>query len=101
RLALIFVDDASKYAVGRGISSNDLAPKVLKEIIEDLRTKLGAKGTNMTPSGKIIVAGIRSDNESVLRSTEWRSTASKLQLNELHSIPYKPQGNSVVERLVG
>ena len=45
-----------------------------------------------------VVHVVRSDNEPVIRSLEWRTMLQNLKVRETHSVPYCPQMNGVVER---
>ena len=43
---------------------------------------------------------VRSDNEPALRGKPWRDSLHTRQVNEMHSAPYLPQQNGVVERMM-
>ena len=70
--------------------------------LREIRRKCGVKfGDSKTSTGKIIFGGIRSDNEPVLKSALWKEVCNSHNVEVLHSVPYEPQMNSTVERLVG
>lgn len=49
---------------------------------------------------RLIVAGIRTDNEPVFRSEAWEQTMKELRLEDFKSVPYSPQQNGKIERFV-
>ena len=98
---MLYVDDHSGYAYAKCIPRKSDAPEVLEEFIKFIRRKCGAKyGETKNDKGQIIFAGIRSDNEPVLRSTDWTSVCDRFCISETHSIPYEPEQNGTCERLV-
>ena len=50
--------------------------------------------------GEKVVHAIRTDNDTVFRSREWGLMLEKLDVKEVHSVPYTPQMNGCVERFM-
>ncbi len=51
--------------------------------------------------GERVIRRVRSDNEAIFRSQDWRTVLSKYGAAESHSVPFCPQQNGVIERFVG
>ncbi len=97
---LLFVCDSCGFVHGKALRSKAEAPDALIDFVQDLRNRCGiAWGQNATADGKIVVAGIHSDNEPVLRSEAWAAACRQCGIKELHSAPYEPQMNGTVERM--
>ena len=99
--SMLFVCDRCGFAAVKTLAAKSEAPQALEEFVKEIRARCGVKwGDNKTESGKLIFAGIRSDNEPVLRSPAWESVCQKYNITETHSVPYHPAMNGKIERLV-
>ena len=99
--AMLFICDKCGYTHGKAIQRKSQAPDVLEEFIKEIRQKCGVKfGDNKNSKGQIVLGGIHSDNEPVLKSVAWRAVCDRYNIDELHSVPYSPQMNGTVERFV-
>ena len=99
---LVFVDDTTGYTKCVPIQNKSDAPHTLVKVVKEIRSKCGVLPDQKANSkGGIIFGGIHSDNEPVLRGETWRSALQRSGLQELHSVPYKPQMNGTCERMVG
>ncbi|MAD46585.1 MAG: hypothetical protein CMH98_16415 [Oceanospirillaceae bacterium] len=99
---MLFIDDHSGFAYAQCLKTKSEAPRVLEEFVTQVRRKIGVPygKTTHPQTNKLIIAGIRSDNEPVLRSREWENTCNRLCVQQTHSVPYEPQGNGTCERFV-
>ena len=99
---LVYVCDACGYAKAEPLQSKADAPKSLVDFVREVRSKCGVDpGGKTIKGGRIVFAGIHSDNEPVLRGESWRTAVQTTGLQELHSAPFCPQMNGTCERLVG
>ena len=100
--AMVYVCEACGYSKVMPLKSKAEAPIALVRFVREIRSKCGVEpGCKTTRKGKIVFAGIHSDNEPVLRGEFWREAVHKMGLQELHSVPYSPQMNGTCERMVG
>jgi hypothetical protein len=98
---MLYICDHSGYAYAACIKNKSDAPEVAEHFVKEIRRKCGVHfGKVATPDNKIIIAGIRSDNEPALKSTDWSNVLDRLCIQQEHSVPYEPQGNGTCERLV-
>ena len=99
---LVFICEACQYSKAVPLQAKSDAPETLVRFVREIRQRCGCNpGTKTTSKGDIIFAGIRSDNEPVLRGKEWRRAIQTTGLHESHSVPYCPQQNGICERMVG
>jgi len=99
---MLYICDECGYAHGKPLAKKSEAPEALEEFVKEIRRKCGADlftGKNGEPD-EIIIAGIRSDNEPTLRSQAWRDTCERMNIDESHSVPYNPEMQGKIERLV-
>jgi len=97
----VFVCDTCGYLHVKPLKTKHDAPKELEKFVLSLRNKCGIPfGSNANKKGQIIFQGIRSDNEPVLTSTDWKETCQKMNILETHSVPFEPQMNGKVERMI-
>ena len=95
RYALVIICPKSSYVSIVPIRYKTEVKASLEKVVKLYRQKYAAD------LGDKVVFGIRSDNEPVIgASTEFKDLLQRLQLAELHSTPYHPQGNGVVERFM-
>jgi hypothetical protein len=95
RYALVIICPKSSYVSIVPIRYKTEVKASLEKIVNLYRQKFSAD------LGDKVVFGVRCDNEPVIgASTEYKELLQRLQLSELHSTPYHPQGNGVVERFM-
>ena len=92
RIILVVVDDASGFLWVRPLADKKAAPEAMTGIIDDINVK------EATFEGQKIVFRVRTDNEPALRGTPWVKALSSRGVKDIHSTPYLPQQNGVVER---
>ena len=100
---LLYVCDCCSFAYGVPIKAKSDAPAELEKFVRQLRRRCGADeltGKHSDPSAPLIVGGVHTDNEPVLRSADWSRVCEKLGMQEMHSVPYNPEMNGRIERLV-
>jgi hypothetical protein len=89
---LVFLCDAVAFAIVEPVRSKSECVVVAKRIIMSIR----AKDTKQL--GEKIVCCVRSDNAAEHRSQRWDETLRELGVEPMHSTPYGPPQNGVVER---
>ena len=100
---MLYICDECGYARGKPLAKKSEAPEALESFVKEIRKKCGANvltGRDDVDKAKMIVAGIRSDNEPVLRSQAWKDVCERLNIEEIHSVPYEPEMNGTCERFV-
>ena len=93
---LVFICDECGYAQIKCLAHKHEAPVALAEFTKTIRKRCG----NDNDTNPLIVAGIHTDNEPVLRGDRWKRACDKLRIEELHSVPYQPQMNGTCERFI-
>ena len=91
---LVVICDITSFVWIYPIKTKDMVTPVIKNLIEKVRVTDGW-GLN----DKVIKV-VRSDNEPVLRSAQYKQMLKELSVVESHSVPYSPQMNGVVERFM-
>ena len=97
---LAFICDVCNLAHVEVLSKKEDAPEALIRFTKLIRSKCGCGPDGKTDVGELIVAGIHTDNEPVLKGHAWKQACSLLKIHELHSIPYVPQTNGLIERWI-
>jgi hypothetical protein len=103
RWVMLYACDHCAYAYAEPIARKSEAPQVLERFAKMIRKKTGAdrfSGKNENEKAPMVMGGIRSDNEPVLRSQAWRDVCERYNIEETHSVPYEPQMNGTAERFV-
>ena len=98
--SLVFICDACAYAHVEVLERKAEAPEALERFAKLIRSRCGAVN-GKTEKLDLVFAGIHTDNEPVLKGHRWKETCNRLNIQELHSIPYVPQTNGTIERFIG
>lgn len=94
KLLFVVICDAIPFVWVFGVRRRSECVSIMKNLIGSVRALDGK-----TLTDKIIYA-VRSDNDSVFRSAEWDRELRKLGVEPMHSVPYNPTQNGVVERFM-
>jgi hypothetical protein len=100
---MLYICDDCGFGYAKPLARKNQAPEALEEFVHTIRKRCGVDvltGRSDQEKTKLIVAGIHSDNEPVLKSQAWKGACDRLNIEELHSVPYSPAMNGTIERYV-
>ena len=94
KIIFVAICDSSGYLFAKPLKDKAGAPQAIGEILDEIVLK------EAVYEGQRIVLRVRSDSENTLRGKAWQEALHTRQVNDMHSTPYLPQQNGVVERMM-
>ena len=91
---LVVICDITSFVWIYPIRAKSQVTEIIRELIEKVRV---SDGWDLQDK---VIRVVRSDNEPVLRSADYKQMLKKLGVLDTHSVPYSPQMNGVVERFM-
>lgn len=105
RFVLVYVCNTTGWISVRCVKNKSDVVVATESLIREVRSKMGVDiktgRSNRDLSMEIVLGGLRTDNEPVLRSSEFCEMLERHNIRLSESIPYMPWTNSVAERAVG